>query len=729
MSCAGGLTGLVMTAAGGMVTNGALAGTFGAAPLSSLAGAPLSVTDDATGLTNFSPTLNSMTTGLASISGTGAPLEGMGTMVSSIQGAGFTANMTSSFNSIPSDLGSNGGLFDAVGGYAPSVNSLMTTASGGSGVLNDSLKYAGDWSADTLGGSFEGIGGNVVGNPSKFGTILNTSSSYVTNANQMINAATNSTAIGTTFTGMNNIVSGSLAGVNLDFGGFGSEVSKLGDTINFNNLNNLGSPGQLLSNMGDQGTIGPLAGKISNFEVDARTAQSLGAGGIVNTTIPLTAGSTFKLGDLSVDYTTIANQGANLPAPVQSQLYNAFDDLNPSEVAQVKGILGNTQDSVNKGSDLLDPKKLFPTSYQSFTAPLRTASVGFRSIYQNDTGSVNTEFENLGNNLKGTVPDDVAVANGALSRSLQQVKNISSTNSENLGTALTELETLKGLDQLENQNTYVTDAVRNYWTEGYGVDSDYNVTLATGNAGQLKLSDVIGFAAGYNSAAPLTKNAQLLAEMESAGELTAITGSQGVYDTINKFCAGDFGPEGTGDPPGAPFTVTIPVGYLGAGTYTNATSTGAREDAWINGIVPAVRTVLASYKTNTRVQQIMANSERWNQQLAREYLNQQRIDNEDLTAVRASQDVAINLALNLPNLGTDTAEGGTAELLERIVDFSSLGGQAIIASMREGRNLQRLADANIQQDAPIDTTGVEDPASFVTAQYTAQEAKDQLIKS
>lgn len=718
-----------MAAAGGMVTNGALSGTFGAAPFSSLAGAPLSLTDAATGLTNFAPTLNSMTTGLAAISGTGAPLAGMGTMVSSISGAGFTTDMLSAFNNIPTDLGTGGGLFDAIGGFAPSVNGLMTSVTGGAGVLNDALKYAGDWSADTLGGTFAGIGGDVIGDPSKFGTILNSASSYVTNANQLINAATNSTAIGTTFTGMNNIVSGSLAGVNLDFGGFGEEISKLGGTISFDNLENVGNPGQLLANLGQQGTVGPLASKIANFEVDARTAQSLGVGGILDAASTITgATSNFKLGELGVDFNTIAQQGANLPAPVQSQLYAALDELNTTEVSQIKGILGNTQEAITKGSELLDPKKLFPNSYQSFTAPLRTASVGFRSIYQNDTGSVNPEFENLGSRLKGVVPDDIAVANGALSRSLQQVKNIKGTNSESLGTALTSLETLKGLDLLENQDTYVTDAVRNYWTEGYGVDSDYNVTLATGNAGQLKLSDVIGFAAGYNSAAPLTKNAQLLAEMEAAGELTAITGSQGVYDTINKFCAGDFGPVES-PPASGTWVVTITAGYLGAGTYSAASSTAAREDAWINGVVPAVKTVLASYASNTKAQEIMTNSERWNQQLAREYLNQSRIDNADLTAVQASQDVAINLALNLPSLGLDTAEGGTAELLERIVDFSSLGGQATIAAMREGRNIKRLADANIQQDAPIDTTGVEDPAQFTTAQYTSQEAKDRVIKS
>ena len=721
MSCGGGLTGLVMTAAGGMVTNGAVSGTFGAAPFSSLAGAPLSLSDSLTGLTNFAPTLSTMVTGLAAISGVGAPLAGLGPALTAIQGAGFSTNMLSAFNAIPTDLGVGGGLFDAVAGFAPSVNNLLTTATGGSGVLNDALKYAGDWSADTLGGTFAGIGGAVTGDPKKFGTILNTASSYVTNANQMINAATNSTALGTTFTNLNNIVSGSLAGVNLDFGGFGDEIAKLGSTINLSNLDNLGSPGQLLSNLGDQGTLGPMYSKLAEISVDPRVAQTLAS----DLTYIASTGNV-TLGELGIDFNAIAQQGANLSPAIQSQLFEAFDSLDATEVDQVKSILGNSQDLIVTGSDLLDPKKLFPNSFETFTAPLRTASVGFRAIYENDTGSVNGQFESLGENLKGVIPDDLAVASGALARSLQQVKNISQTNTTDLGTALSSLETLKDLSLLENQSTYVTDAVRDYWTDSYGVDSTNNVTLATGNAGQLKLSDVIGFAAGFNSAAPITKNAQLLAEMDADGELNDITGSQGIYDTIEEFCAGTFGP--TEITP-TNFRVVITAGYVGAGTYTGATSDEAFENAWVNGIVPAIKTILASFTSNSKAVEIMTNSERWNQQLAREYLNQSRIDNEDLTAVRASDDVAINLALNLPNLGTDTTDGGAAEILERVVDFSSLGGQATIAAMREGRNLQRLADANIQQDAPIDTAGVEDPASLVTSTYTAAEAKNQLIKS
>lgn len=726
MSCGSGVTGLIMTAAGSFVTNGSLAGTFGAAPFSSLAGAPLSLTDAATGLTNFAPTLSTMTTGLAAISGAGAPLAGLGPAIGAIQGAGFTTNMLSAFNAIPTDLGSGGGLFDAVAGFAPSVNSLLTTASGGVGVLNDALKYAGDWSANTLGGTFAGIGGAITGDPSKFGTILSAASGYVETANQFINAATNSDILGTTFNGLDNIISGGLADVNIDLNSFGSDLANIGNSINFDNLGALGSPGQLLANMDIQGTLGPLYNEISSINIDATTAQSIGASltGFVSDKLQQ-SGGTLPLRDFGLDIASVARQGADLPANFQQSVYDTLDELDPNAVAQVKGILGNAQDTVVKATDLLDPQKLFPNSFDTFTTPLRTASVGFRAIYEEDN-SVNPQLNNYGEKLKGILPDDLAVANDALARSLRQVKNIQQTNSANLGSAVTELETLKDLDLLQSQTDYLPPAVKQYWLEQYGIDNSNNVTLATGNAGQLKLSDVIGFSAGYNSAAPLTKNAQLLAEMASAGELNAITGSQGVYDTIEEFCAGTFGPTETS--PGT-WEVVITAGYVAAGTYTDSTEEAAFEDAWVTGIVPAIKTILASFTSNPKAIEIMNNSERWNQQLAREYLNQQRIDNVDLASIPASQTTAIQLAQNLPAFGVDATDGGAGELLERIVDYSSLGGQTVIAAMREGRNLARLAAANVEQDTSLDTFGVQDPANLTTSQYTKDEAKNRVIRS
>ena len=718
MACGGGLSGLMMCAAGSFLTNGALSGTFGGAPFSSLAGAPISITDSITGL-SVAPTLNTVVSSITSIdsqtwkTGLNGAVSAMGST------EGFTDAMTSAWNNLP-DTMSSGALFDAVGGFDPSVNSALTSITGSTSI-NNPLEYATTWAGQTIGGSGTLSGGVLSGDPKKFGTILSQAQSYVGSANQMINGALNSDSFAPTFTSLNSIASGSLTDVNLNTEEFGAEIAKLGATVDFKGVQNIGSPGQLLANMKGQGTLGPMYSKVANIVVDERTAQSLGAN------IPAGSGSQ-SLGNIGVDLNSIASVGSNLPAPVQKQIYSALGELTDTEVGQVKSILRNTQDVVTKGTDLLDPKKLFPTTFETLTAPKRTASMAVRAIYENNSGSVNDQFNNLGQNLSGIVPDDVAVANGALALSLGQVKGISATDADSLGTALTNMETLKDLDQLEDQETYVDPAVKTYWTDTYGGADDTGVEFATGNSGQLVLSDVIGFAAGYNSAAPLSQNVTLLQQLEDNGDLDSFSGSTGVYNTITKFCAGDFGPVES-PPSSGTFVLTIPVGYVGEGIYSGSDSDAVFEDAWINGVIPAVRTLGNAFSSNSTAQLVNRNSKRLNEQLYREYKNQERIDNADLTAIRASDDVAINFALNLPNLGLETEEGAAGELLERIVDFSSKGGQSVIASMREGRNLQRLGNANIQQDATVDTTGVESAGTISGGKYSSSEAKNKLIKS
>ena len=721
MACKGNLTGSILGAAGSFITNGALPEVFGDSPLSSLAGVPVEVTDAITGEV-LSPTLNTLVSSINDIGGQ-EWFSDLGDTLTAMGGAGFTDAMTEAWNNIPSIAGS-GALADAIGGFTGAANSVLTNVTAG---LNDAVNFATSWAGETIGGAGSLVGGVLSGDAKKFGTILSTANSFVANANDMINAATNSNFLGSTFTNIDNLVSGGLSGVNLDFSGFGAEIAKLGGTINLSNLDALGSPGEMLKNMVNEGTLGPMYEKLAAVTVDPRTLGQLGVNLVQ---VPL--GNT-TLGSLGLDLNTIAQLGSNLPADIQQQIYRGFEELDSTAVTQVKNILKNTQEFVETGADLFDPTKLFPESFQTLTAPLKTASVGFRAIYTDQTGSVNQEFEKLGANLTGIVPDDVAIANGALARSLGQIKNIAQSTPTALGTATQQLETLKDLPLLENQTSYVTQAVQDYWTETYTVDASTNIELGTGTNGQLRLSDVIGFAAGYNSAAPLKQNATLLQQLQDNGDFAVFTNdagptssSTGLYYVIQYFCAGNYGP--TEVTPGN-WQVVIPSGVYGAGTYTGATSTAARENAWVNGLVPATKTLIESFNSNETAQLVVRNSTRWNQQLAREYLNQSKADNADLTAVQASDDVAINLATSLPELGLDTGEGGSAELLERIVNFNSIGGQSVIASMREGRNLARLAAANIQDDAPIDTTGVATEGTLLSGQYTAAEAQQQIIKS
>ena len=321
-------------------------------------------------------------------------------------------------------------------------------------------------------------------------------------------------------------------------------LGSLGQTINFESIGDLGSPGQLLKNMDIAGNLGPMYDKLADITVDPRIAGALG-GDLSTITNAVSAGTGgLTLGNLGVDLNKIAEIGPALPNNIQSQIFTSFEGLSATELGDVKGILGNTQAAIAKGGDLMNPQKLFPTSFSTLTSPLRTASVGDRAIYTAD-GAVNGEFNDLGSDLIGALPDDLAVANTALSRSFGQIKGVDGTTAGLLSTASTTAETFKDLDLIKGQTQYVTDAVKNFWTTQYKTQS--GITLATGPNGTYTISDVIGYAAGYNSAGPLQQNKIEMEKLIASGAMNVFTQdsgstspSTGIYIVIDYFCDGAY---------------------------------------------------------------------------------------------------------------------------------------------------------------------------------------------
>ncbi len=705
MACGGAITATVLTAGAG------LAGSVGGNPLESISGAPLNVTDGVTGLTG-APTMAAFTSNQASFQALASPTA-LTSTISGVSGLGGT--MPQTFSNMASGLGDNvfSAGFDVFSGDALGV--LGPTTGIGS-VLPTGLGEA----AKVMGGSLSGA--NIVGDASKFGSILGAAEGFVGSSNQMIAAATNAAGsfAGGTFPGMDAIGTGGLSGITNALPDFGADLGSLGSTIDFASIGDLGSPGQLLKNMDLAGSLGPMYDKVADINIDPGLAGSLGGSlsSVTNAIANNTGG--LSIGDLGISSTDIAQLGPALPNNIQGQVFDAFNGLSTAELGDVKGILKNTQSAITSGGDLMNPQKLFPTSFSTLTAPLRTASVGDRAIYTAD-GAVNEEFDSLGASLAGALPDDLAVANGALARSFGQIKGIESTNNETLTAAATDLETLKDLPLVQNQTVYVEPAVVTYWTSQYSVQD--NITLATGPNGTFTISDAIGYTAGYNSAAPLQQNIIEMQKLQTSGAMDVFTrddgsgsANTGIYIVIDYFIAGAYDPI-------APATdYIIPAGVYGAGTY--ATQTLAFE-----GIIAAAKTLMQTfYNDNPGAQIIQRNFKRMQDQQAREKLIRAKID-LDLTTVPANTNNAVQLATNLPNYALDTSAGGTGELLERVMNFDSTGGQASVAAMREARNIDKLTAANIVQDGPIPTTPPANPGSLLSATYTVAEADAIIIRN
>jgi hypothetical protein len=738
MACAGALTSIIMTAAGSYLANGGFSEIFGSAPVSSAAA---SITD-ATAAVGTTVLDNGVTvtmgTAQATVGATVATTNltfyqeltsTLGAMKDAV--ITFTEPMRDAWNAMSNapQAAGNDVFMSTVGTYGPKtaafLQSVTTTAF--QTALDQSTSFAGQ----ALGGSGNIVNGVITGDPQKLGTIFSAAQSYASTANRFVNAGENgSNYLDRTFTNLDNTITAGVDGVSSWFDGLGSDISEWGNTVSWDNLANLGSPGQLLANMELSGTLGPLYDKLSDITVDEKTAQELGFN-IATTGYRNISGAqdSITLRDLGIDLNTLARQGADLPPGIQKQIYEKLGELDPTEVSQVKSILGNRTNTVTNGQDLLDPKKLLSRSYTTVTTPVRTASVGFRAIYENESGSVNPQLDNLGGNLKGIIPDDIAVANAALGRSLAQIKGIQTTSSPRLSTAISGLETLKDLPLLQNQTTYLDPAVAEWWRNFFG--QDFGIQLGTGNLDTVILSDVIGYIAGYNSSQPLGENAVLLAQLEAEGVFNEFTRAGGIYEVIQEFSNGLYGPVNTAPEPDPPaFFITIPATYFEAGTYgPYSTALAAYEDVWINTLVPAiVLENVAIVQNSAKAKATYDNDITWQEQIGREHLNRARID-LDVVAVQSSVITAINFAESLPEIGKDTSFGGPAMWMERVVDINSLGGQATIAAMREGRNLERIADAGIQQDAPLNTAGLATPGVLLPSTFTEQEANARVIRS
>ena len=68
---------------------------------------------------------------------------------------------------------------------------------------------------------------------------------------------------------------------------------------------------------------------------------------------------------------------------------------------------------------------------------------------------------------------------------------------------------------------------------------------------------------------------------------------------------------------------------------------------------------------------------------------------------------------NLPYYGQLTAEGDAAEFLENLADTATLGGQAIIGVMREGRNQARLNASGLYNNTQIPSDAVVAPIPVI----------------
>ena len=323
-------------------------------------------------------------------------------------GAGTLANLKT--------LGAN-----VAGNYCPalgdSVPSNVTLTIGNAGYANTIAT-----SATTYLGS---------GDFGKFAQAFGAAQGYISLTNNIILSAVNVNSndyIGPTFTNMNNLITGDIAQINLAFPAFGADLALCGDLFALDTIDIFGTPAALLNQLARKGNMINGSTPCVTTALSAEGLSDQNIADLVN----LNVQSLFNPTGLT----------QNAFDTLQKRAYPALCNVTGDCLTEVLAILDCTLPNVTSMCELLNPVKIFPTSYSSLTLPTPSGPV----LIYDTTGAVNSAIEPILNSgsisptgcddLAKIIPSSQAAANRALQIAFQQVKGITGTTVPQLAAIL-----------------------------------------------------------------------------------------------------------------------------------------------------------------------------------------------------------------------------------------------------------------------------------------------------
>lgn len=509
---------------------------------------------------------------------------------------------------------------------------------------------------------------------------------YIANTNNFINSAVNANQyLGPTFKSMDVLTTAGIAGCNTDLETFGVDLSKQGNLWDPANLDLYGTPAGLIQ-------------QISKLS------------GISGQTVPSLQNTLISTGLTATDIRNLVNNNQvrlNNPSglttnefdKLQKVAYNALTMVSGDDLTQILDILDVTTPGITSLEQLLDPTKTFPLSYLTMQTPAPTGSV---FIFGNN-GAVNSSIAPIVSlylptssgcdELGKIIPPADAVANKAIEVALKQINNISNTSLPDLAeaalgyvnnpwdvtqpyladtvvsngapipefyratddvpagidinntsywtpTTLGGLSTMSGLPLIEAQPTAVDSSVVDYFAN--------NVATGTGPDGVITTYDVLGLALDADDFASRLDTATVaINALQGAGSLATLNTA---YTTI--LAAGN-----------------------DAAVLTQITN--ANNAILALSASPYVTTLNTAW---TYIANLMNLSAKYTTEAGIDYFLLQEGDKNSI----------YGFVQNLPAYGRLTANEDAAEFLENLADITTLGGQAVVGAMREGRNQERL---------------------------------------
>lgn len=307
--------------------------------------------------------------------------------------------------------------------------------------------------------------------------------------------------------------------------------------------------------------------------------------------------------------------------------------------------------------------------------------------------------------LQQIIPADQALANKALQVALQQITGISQLSLPNFAITVSAIETNKDLPAINSLTTAVPQNVLDFYSQTYAKGTGENNTVL--------ITDILGTAAGTVATQALTDSIVQITELNNSGQIANLTS---LYSTMSSVVDGTYGDPFTGP-------VIIPSGP-GAGTYTNA------DEAFSTSLIPLSVAEINTVVSNNPTQVTLLN-QYFNDMavhLAKEF-ELQELAGLVFDDLIANEKTSVNsLIYSLPAYGLDTEVGGTSDFIAQVTDSTTQGGQAILATLREGRNQAVLDESGVGTNSQVPPAPQTIPPqiSLSNTEYTSQEAKNKI---
>ena len=396
--------------------------------------------------------------------------------------------------------------------------------------------------------------------------------------------------------------------------------------------------------------------EISKFGLPSVLLRTLQSNGVVTDAVVF---ALLNLGNLSqIEINGIINGNLVPTVEQERKIYTAFlyisgDDLHSTSRGIMYGLNCKTT-GIKTLADLLNPLKLFPNSYGSLTLPKYSTSTASAKNYDfiYVDGGVNSRIQNWGDYLEGILPEDLAISCGAFAMSMGQIKNISNMGIEEFSQVVTNLELTNKDLPLINTADGVAGSIP------LADDMLSRIALGSGNNNTYRQCDFYGAASGY----PYSDYFKLVKTL--INQLTTTT-LQNIYSTY-------------------PVTTDLEVEAFVTAANNEINSIAANNpdlceqlnyywDAIGNQLFIEQRAIPLCFPVATAIPEL--------------------INSSDFTAFVSQIEV----------YSSRTSQGQEAPTLEAIADLETVGGQSIVASMRESRNAIRIGLAGGSLDNNVST--------------------------